>query len=97
MGRSLLNGHIFFSLLFSCYFELTLIVDDDVHYYYYYDFAVVKKLYHYMALCVVLQWFGNLVTLRWWNDLWLNEGFATYVSFLGADHAEPDWGVVRNP
>ena len=59
MGRSLLNVRIFFFVLFSCYFELTLIVDDDVHYYYYYyyyyyDFAVVKKSYHYMALCVVL-------------------------------------------
>lgn len=39
------------------------------------------------------QWFGNLVTMDWWSELWLNEGFATWVGWLAVDHLHPDWNV----
>lgn len=32
--------------------------------------------------------------MRWWSDLWLNEGFATYSSYLGSNSTEPGWGLV---
>ncbi len=40
------------------------------------------------------QWFGNLVTMRWWTDLWLNEGFANVMAYRAVDHLFPEWQMM---
>lgn len=39
------------------------------------------------------QWFGNLVTMKWWDNLWLNESFATIMGYLAPNEFHPDWNV----
>ncbi|XP_030835801.1 glutamyl aminopeptidase isoform X1 [Strongylocentrotus purpuratus] len=41
------------------------------------------------------MWFGNIVTCDWWDDLWLNEGFASYLEYLGVNSVEPDWKMLE--
>ena len=52
-----------------------------------------RRVYGIVAHETAHQWFGNLVTMAWWDDLWLNEAFATWMATRAGDRAHPQWRV----
>ena len=42
------------------------------------------------------QWFGDMVTMKWWNNLWLNEGFATWMESKAVAAWKPEWNISQD-
>ena len=50
-----------------------------------------KQVAQYVAHEIAHQWFGDLVTMKWWDDIWLNEGFATWMERRPMEEWKPEW------
>jgi puromycin-sensitive aminopeptidase len=55
--------------------------------------AVQKRVAEVITHELAHQWFGNLVTMEWWDDLWLNEAFATWMAYKIVDDWRPSWRI----
>ncbi len=53
--------------------------------------AELERVADVVAHELAHMWFGDLATMRWWNGLWLNEAFATFMQMLATDEWKPDW------
>ena len=52
-----------------------------------------QRVYLVTAHEMAHQWFGDLVTMNWWDDLWLNEGFASWMQNKAITHFHPEWNI----
>ncbi|HEX8481737.1 MAG TPA: M1 family metallopeptidase, partial [Allosphingosinicella sp.] len=67
-------------------FESILLVDPAIT-----TEATKQRIFEVAAHEIAHQWFGNLVTMRWWDDLWLNEGFASWMATKATTALHPEW------
>ena len=58
--------------------------------------SVKKAVGEVIAHELAHQWFGDLVTMNWWDDLWLNESFATFMSYKAMNKLEPDYDMFAD-
>ncbi|MFC5576507.1 M1 family metallopeptidase [Lysobacter niabensis] len=70
-------------------FEHTLLLDPSIS-----TQSDKQRVYSVAAHEIAHQWFGDLVTMSWWDDLWLNEGFATWMAGRTTAKLHPEWNTV---
>jgi aminopeptidase N len=68
------------------YFDQYLLMDEDRS-----SETERQNVFSIIAHEIAHQWFGNLVTMTWWDDLWLNEGFASWMAAKAIEARHPDW------
>jgi len=68
--------------------EVILLIDETKG-----SIELKKEIASVIAHEMAHQWFGDLVTMQWWDDIWLNEGFATWMESKPVEAWKPEWNI----